>query len=76
MLTIRDHLTDLATILLVLSGILLRAIGKIAIAMGVLWMIGLLFPYVAGSLGLPYKSFYEMFQALINGIRQYPFCSF
>ena len=63
-----DLFINLVKLLLYLSGMFLRAIALIAIAMGVLWFIGYSFPYVADKLGLPYHTIYEAIVALFGNI--------
>lgn len=66
---IKNQFIDLASILLVLSGIFLRAAGKVAIAMAILWLLGFLFPYVADVVGMPFDNLYDAIAALVAGIR-------
>jgi len=66
---IKNQFIDLASILLVLSGIFLRAAGKVAIAMAILWLVGFLFPHVASVIGMPFENIYDALSALVEGIR-------
>lgn len=73
---IKDHLIDLASLFLVLAGIFMRVTGKVVIIMFALALIGFLYWFVAGFLGLPYEDLYDVFDALVKGIRAHPFCGF
>ena len=73
---IKDHLIDLASLFLVLSGIFLRVTGKVVIIMFALALIGFLYVLVAAFIGLPYETLYDAFAALVEGIRAHPFCGF
>ena len=66
---IHEQIIALASLLLVLSGMFLRSAAKVAIAMGVLWLIGTLFPYVADALGLPHLTVYDAFVGLTESVR-------
>ena len=66
---IHEQIIALAGLLLVLSGMYLRSAAKVAIAMGVLWLIGTLFPDVADALGLPHLTVYDALVGLIECIR-------
>lgn len=68
---LKNQFIDLASILLVLSGIFLRAAGKVAIAMAILWLVGFLFPYVADVVGMPFDNLYAALSALVESIRGY-----
>ena len=67
------YLIDLVSLFLVLSGMLLRAVAivgiAIGIAMGVLWLIGILFPFLADALGLPLDTVYELLVELYRLLR-------
>jgi len=63
-----EAITSLLTLILVITGMLLRAVALVAIAMLVLWLVGHLFPYVADSLGIPYTTVYQAVAALVETI--------
>ena len=63
------HLVDLATLALVLAGMLLRAAVIVGGAMAILWLIGMGFPYVAQALGIPQETVYELLVALYEFFR-------
>ena len=73
---IKDHLIDLTSLFLVLSGIFLRVIGKVVIIMVALALIGYLYGVVAAFWGLPYETLHDALAALVAGIRAHPFCGF
>jgi hypothetical protein len=66
-MNLTDSLMNLITLLVVLGGKLLQAAAYVAIAMGVLWLIGHFFPNVAFQLGLPCDQIYTCLQALVEG---------
>lgn len=54
----KDSLIDLGTLLLVLTSMFLKSAIRVLIVMGVLWLIGVLFPHVASALGVPRDTLY------------------
>jgi len=64
-----DLFVELVKILLVLAGGFLRAVALVAIALGVLWLIGHFFPNVAQELGLPCHSVYVCIRLLSDGLQ-------
>jgi hypothetical protein len=66
---IREQIVSLAVLLLALSGMALRATTRVAITMGVLWLVGVLYPHVAAALGLPFDTVYDVATALVESIQ-------
>ena len=62
----RQQIIGLGSLMIVLSAMLLRATALVAISMGVLWLIGKLFPHVALALGFPHTSLYELLTDLVG----------
>ena len=73
---IKDHLIDLTSLFLVLSGIFLRVTGKVVIIMFYLVLLGFLYRFVADFWGLHYGTLYDALTALVESIRAHPFCGF
>ena len=63
----RAQVIGLGTLLFAMSSMLLRSALQILIFMGVLWLIGFLYPFVARSLGLPQTTLYEFFRNVGQG---------
>ena len=49
--------------------VLLRASIKIVFLLFLLWLIGVLYPYVAHALGIPHRTVYELIAAATNTIQ-------
>jgi uncharacterized protein YgiM (DUF1202 family) len=60
---------QLVTLFLVVSGMLLKAVARVAITMGVLWLIGVSFVYVADALGMPQSTVYELVEDFVDLLR-------
>ena len=58
-MNIKDNIFALISLLLVLSGMVFKAIALVAIAMGILYLIGYFFPYVIAELGFPCNTVYS-----------------
>ena len=65
---IKEALVHLATLLLVLSGMFLRAAFVVFIALGVLWLVGHFFPMVGKELGLPCSVVFDCLQVPLKGL--------
>jgi hypothetical protein len=66
--TIFSLLIDLVTLLLVLARSFLKAAAFVVIALGVLWLVGNLFPYVMVELGFPCDTVYDCLQRVVESI--------
>ena len=68
-MNITNALINLVSLFVVLCGRFLRAITYVAIAMGILWLIGYFFPYVSDQIGLPCQKVYACMQLLVEGAK-------
>lgn len=67
----KDRVIELASLILVLSGMFFKTVSIVVIAMGGLWLVGKLFPFVAAELGLPQKTTYDFIQPILVNIPAY-----
>lgn len=62
-------LIELVTLFAVLVRRMFIIVAQVAIIMGTLWLIGMLFPYVADKLGFPYETLYDLGLGIAESIR-------
>src|SRR5690242_10472313 len=62
----RDSVIGLGALVLALASLLLKAATRIILVLFVVWLIGMLWPHVARSLGLPYTTVYQTVMDIIG----------
>lgn len=67
----RSVTNSFGVLLLTLVSILLKAAFRVLIVIVILWLIGVLFPYVAGALGMPQRTVYELVEPLMRTFQEF-----
>lgn len=67
----RSVTNSFGVLLLTLVSILLKAAFRVLIVIVILWLIGVLFPYVAAALGMPQRTVYELVEPLVRTLQEF-----
>jgi hypothetical protein len=67
----RGVTNSFGVLLLTLVSILLKAAFRVLIVIVILWLIGVLFPYVAAALGMPQRTVYELVEPLVRSLQEF-----